>query len=52
LEQALYARQPEREDVLIHHSDSKNALASFPGWSDSHSDRPVGYWRCDVFQVA
>jgi len=32
---------------LIHHSDSKNALASFPGWSDSHSDGPIGYWRCE-----
>jgi len=28
LEQALYARQPERDRSLIHHSDSKNARAS------------------------
>jgi putative transposase len=47
LEQALYARQPFGQSGLIHHSDSKNALASFPGWSDSHSDGPIGYWRCE-----
>ena len=28
LEQALYARQPEREGSLVHHSDSKNVGAS------------------------
>lgn len=41
LEQALHARQPSRMDGLIHHSDSKNVLASVSMWSDSHSDRPM-----------
>src|SRR3546814_195272 len=41
LEQALHARQPERDGALIHHSDSNNAVAKFPGRLDSHSDRPV-----------
>ena len=52
LEQALYARQPGQDETLIHHSDSKNVLASFPGRSDSHSDRPIGFWHRDVFQAA
>jgi len=30
LEQALYARQPARDDALIHHSDSKNVCARGP----------------------
>ena len=31
LEQALYARQPDSDDALIHHSDSKNTLPVFLG---------------------
>ncbi len=34
LEQALYARQPHHTGGLIHHSDSKNVLASVSMWSD------------------
>ena len=42
LEQALYARQPERDDALIHHSDSNNNRRQmFLGKVDPHSDRPT-----------
>lgn len=51
LEQALYARKPERGGVLIHHSDSKNVLASSRR-PDPHSDGPVGDWCREAFQVA
>ena len=34
LEQALYARQPERDDVLIHHSD-RGSQPRF-NWSSQH----------------
>ena len=51
LEQALYARQPERDSSLVHHSDSKNVLAS-SSWPDPHSDGPIGGWCREAFQVA
>lgn len=43
VEQALRKALRERPGSLplIHHSDSKNVLASVSMWSDSHSDRPM-----------
>ena len=49
LEQALYARRPEREGDLVHHSDSKNVLAS-SSWPDPHSDGPIGGWCREAFR--
>ena len=41
LEQALHERRPVQGSGLVHHSDSKNFLASVAGRPDPHSDGPV-----------
>jgi putative transposase len=53
LEQALYARQPEREDALIHHSDSKNVrYQMFLGCLTlTGIDQPRKIRCCEVFQA-
>lgn len=48
LNMALLTRKP---DCVIHHSDSKNVLASSRR-SDPHSDGPVRDWCREAFQVA
>ena len=48
LNMALITRTPQN---VIHHSDSKNVLAS-SSRSDPHSDRPIGGWCREAFQVA
>ena len=45
---ALITRKPQG---VIHHSDSKNVLAS-SSWPDPHSDGPIGGWCREAFQVA
>jgi putative transposase len=52
LEQALYERSPAPAQPLVHHSDSKNVLASVPGRPDPHSDGPIRGWCREVSQVA